>query len=432
MNPPLTKFALRLILITVFIALLVGIIAYARGYRYDTKSNLVTPTGIIAVSAFPRTAKVYVNGVLKGVTDLTVTLPPGEYHIDVRKEGFTSWSKDLTVKGELVLTLDVLLYPINPALSPLTNLGITKAIPVEQSEKVVLFSEAGDETKDGIYLFESSKGPLSLLSPLKLIMLKKNLPVGLDFSTAQMYFSPDYKQAILELGYLDNPEAPTISYLISLEEENLNQFDITLSKDTLIEAWTLEKNDDRMKILETFDKDFVKIASDSFDIVDFSPDETKILYHVNKPVELPIIITPRLISTNQTPEVRALNPAELYVYDRKEDRNYLIPILDAENLIASGEVYTSVGWYPDSKHIAFKEIPPTVITPERGTSPTPAKSRREKISIIDFDGTNKQTVYAGPFTPSFFKIAPDGRIIIMTNFNSEDDVLSDLYAIGIK
>lgn len=428
MHSSLTKFAVRVLLITLFVGLLVGIIAYARGYRYDHKTNIVSPNGIIAVSAYPRAARVYINGDLKGVTDLTVTLPPGTYKVDVRKEGFTSWSKELTVRGELVLTLDVLLYPVNPALSPLTNLGVVKALPVEQTNKIILFSETGDDAKDGIYLFESNAGPLSFLPPLKLLMLKRYLPTGIDFSQSTMHFSPDYKQAIFEMHFLEAPPEESISYLISLEEENTTQFDITLSQETLMEAWRQEKEEDRFKILETFDKDFVKVASDSFKIVGYSPDESKILYHVDKPVELPIIITPRLISTNQTPEVRLLKPEEIYVYDRKEDRNYHIPLTNVKERIETNEIATSLGWYPDSKHIAFKETPFS----QSGQVPSPTGSQpKERILMFDYDGTNKQTVYSGPFDSSFFKAAPDGRIIIMTSFNPESG-LSDLYAIGLK
>ena len=433
MRPLFSRFIPRLLFLAVFLSLLLGVIAYARGYRYDTHSNLVTSTGIVAVSAFPKAAKVYVNGTLKGVTDLTVTLPPGQYHFDVREEGYTSWSKDLTVKGEVVLTLDVLLYPVNPTLSPLTNIGVVKAIPVEQTGKAILFSDTGDETKDGVYLFDSNKGPLSLLPPLKLLMLKKYLPVGIDLTTAQMFFSPDYKQAILEVNYPDGPPSSSLSYLLSLEDENTNQFDITLSKDTLIEAWNNEKDQNQLKILQTFDPEFVKVASDSFKMIAFSPDESKLLYYVKNLVDLPIVMKPRLIGTDQAPDVRSLSPNNVYVYDRKEDRNYILPIPGADTLIKKNEIDGSIGWYPDSKHVAFKEIPPPP-SPRRifGPSPTPTKSSGEKITMIDFDGTNKETVYSGPFTPSFFAVGSDGSLIIMTNFNPDSNQLSDLYAIGIK
>src|SRR3990167_2045470 len=115
--------------IIVFIALLGLIISYARGYRIDFKKQSLTPTGIISISAFPKAAKEYINGKLKGITDINLTLPPGSYEIEVKKDGYTSWKKSVRLKGELVLTIDALLYPLNSSLSPLTNLSVIKAVP---------------------------------------------------------------------------------------------------------------------------------------------------------------------------------------------------------------------------------------------------------------------------------------------------------------
>lgn len=417
----LPTIALRLVLISIFFALVSLVIAYARGYRFDFQNKKFSSTGIISVSAYPKAAKVYVNGKLEGATDLNLTVPYGTYKIEVKKEGYTTWTREITVKGELVVTLDALLFPVNPSLAPLSNVGILKAIPVNGTDKIVLFADNGDELKDGVYLFEASKNPLSLLPPLKLLMLKTFLPLGVDLKNTSMYFSPDYKQAILDMSLLENQTGETISFLISLEEENVNQFDITLSKTTLLEAWDEEKQANKFKILETFKKDIVKVASDSFDIVAFSPDETKFLYHVKNQLEVPVVIKPRLISTNQTPEVREVKPGGLYVYDRKEDRNYKLDLPYVADLIENSQVSSSFAWYPDSKHLVIKEVP---TRSDEGS--------KEKIVVIDFDGMNKQTVYSGPFDRSFFKAASDGRIVIMTSFNPDTNPTPDLYAVGIK
>ena len=417
----LPKILLRLFLIAVFVLLVSMVIAYARGYRFDFQSKKIASTGIISVSAYPNAAKVYVDGKLEGATDLNLTVPYGTYKVEVKKEGYTTWTREITVKGELVVTLDVLLFPVNPSLAPLSNLGILKAIPVNGTDKIVLFADNGDELKDGVYLFEASKNPLSIFPPLKLLMLKKYLPAGVDLKNTQMYFSPDYKQGILEMPLLDSQSGETISYLISLEEENINQFDVTVSKDTLVEAWNQEKQANKFKILETFKKDIVKVASDSFDIISFSPDETKFLYLAINEAEVPIVIKPRMVSTNQTPETRVVKPGNLYVYDRKEDRNYKLEIPYMSSLIENNEVANSIAWYPDSKHLVIKEVP---LKDDEGS--------KEKIVIIDFDGMNRQTVYSGPFDRTFFKAASDGRIIIMTTFNPDTSPMPDLYAVGIK
>ena len=398
----------RISLLVFFLCILTVIIAFARGYRLDFQKKSFTSTGILAVSSSPKAAKVFVNDELKGVTDINLTLPPGRYHIEIKKDGYTSWKKDIVLKGELVTSADASLFPLNPSLSPLTNLGIVKAVPLDQTEKIILFSENDNEEKDGIYLFETAKKPLSLLPPLKPIILKKYFvnKDTLDFSKANVYFSPDYKQAIFEFPLPDETgESKPLAYLLSLEEENKVPFDVTFSKETLLEAWETEKNDDRRKIIEAFPREIAKVATDSFKILSFSPDETKILYSANTSLTLPLAIKPPQIATNQTVEVRDLKKDRVYVYDKKEDRNYEVTI--QQNTTSS-----SLLWYPDSKHFVFID--------------------GKNISTIDYDGLNKRIVYSGPFENSLFTTTGDGNIIVLTNLNPENNKLPDLYLIGIR
>ncbi len=389
----------RLLLFALFIIGLTTLIGYARGYRLDLKTKAVKSTGIISISAAPKASKVFINGVLKGATDLNATLPPGIYKIEVKKDGFTSWTKEVSLKGEVVLTLDVLLFPLNPTLSPLTNLGIVKAIPIANSEKVILFSDSGDEIKDGIYLFESSPGPLSFFTPLKTIILKKFLPPNIDFKDASVDVSPDLKQAIFTFD-------KGASYLLSLDELQTQTFDIGKSKETLLQAWEQEHIRDTLKILETFPKEIYKVASDSFHIISFSPDETKFLYQSVSEQELPLVPNRPPIGTNQSPETRLVNPQYFYVYDKKEDKNFQV-MDDVKKRPPSTAM-----WHSDSKHIVFNEA--------------------KKISVVDYDGTNKRTVYSGPFINPFFVPVADGKIVILSNLNPENNPLPDLYVVGTK
>jgi len=395
-------FFYRLLLIGVFAFIFFLVVAYARGYRFDPEKKSISPTGILAVSSQPKAAKIFINDQLKGITDMNITLPPGNYKVEIKKEGYTSWNKQIVLKGELVLTLDALLFPLNPSLSPLTNLGIIKAIPVYPTDRILLIRDNSDPETDGIYLFDAGKKPLSLFSPLKLLILKKNLPAGLEFADPISNFSPDYKQTVLEFktGELTN------SYLISLEDENQTAFDVTASKDTLLSAWNEKKQLNNLKILETYPKEITKIATDSFHIVSFSPNETKVLYRSKQTIVLPYVINPPLIATNQTKEERLLQKDSLYIYDKKEDKNFYIPYKPA----ASDE--NSVIWLPDSKHLAIKS--------------------GKKIEVVDYDGNNTQTIYSGPFESNFIALSSDGTLVIMANLNPEVNKYFDLYEVGIK
>ena len=396
------KFILKILALIGFLAIIGIVIGYGRGYRWNPQKNKLTATGILSVNSNPNAAKIYINGQLKGATDVNLTLPPGDYQLEIKKDGYTSWTKTIKLQGELVYTVDAQLFPLNPSLSPLTNLGIVKSIPVDQTERIIIFSDNNDSVKDGVYLFEATRKPLSLLPPLKLLILKKDLPlISVDFKNTNVYFSPDYKEAIFDFN---KDQADNRAYLFSLEGNNDNLFEVTSSKNTLINAWEQERNQEVLKILETFPKDIAKIASDSFNIVSFSPDKNKVLYQPKINLNLKLIINPSLISANQTEEQRNLKKDSIYIYDKKEDKNFKINL---ESIIQN-----STQWYPDSSHLVFIE--------------------NKKISVVDYDDANKQSVYSGPFESSFFIITSDGKIVTLINLNPETNKLPDLYFVGIR
>jgi len=248
--------------------------------------------------------------------------------------------------------------------------------------------------KNGVYLFESGRRPLPFFPPLKPVIMKKNLPVGIDFKTAEVTISPDSKEAIFEFG--ENKE---LAYLLSLESENLTPFDVAFSKNNLFEAWNEQKQDNYLKILETYPEEFAKIASASVEIISFAPSETKLLYKANENLTLPPIITPPLVVTNQTPETRNLEKGKIYVYDRKEDKNYLVGNFPSQ-------------WYFDSRHLVVNE--------------------GKKIMVTDYDGESRQTLYSGPYESSFFMSTLDGRLVILSNLNPEVNLWPDLYLVGTR
>ena len=408
------KMIQRLLLFGFFVVILILVIAYARGYRLDIKKKSVTATGIIAVDSSPKTAKIYVNGELKGVTDMNLTLPPGKYTVEVKKDGYMDWKKSISLKGELVMTLDATLFPQNASLTPLTNLGVGKIISIDQTGRHILFSQTGNEEKDGIYVFDQSKRPFSLFPPLKLLILKKNLPANTDLYETKVTFSPDYKEGIFEFLV----DTQTIAYDMGFDEEIKTPFDVTTSQTSLSQAWKEEREREAVKILEALPKDMRAIASDSFHIISFAPDKTKFLYEVSTTEALPPIIIPPLISANQETEERNLTPGDFYIYDIKEDKNFKLDIKqedftkdkDISNFKFQIENY--IKWYPDSQHVVLNE--------------------QTQTSIMEYDNSNKQVIYSGPHEQDFLDIALDGKLLILANLNPQTNKSPDVYAVGIR
>lgn len=395
------------IILIFFAVILIATIAYARGYRVDVQKGTMTSTGIIAVSSSPQTAQVYVNGELRGVTDLHLTLPHGNYVIEVKKEGYTSWKRNVVLKGELVVTADATLFPLNASLTPLTTIGISQVISIDKTDKALLFVENGDLEKDGIYVFDQTKRTFSLFPPIKLLVSKKLFPEDISLKAATILFSPDYKQGIAIFKRAED----SISYLISLEDENTQLFEVTSSQASLEKVWNSEKDVETARLLEIFPHEFAKIASDSFHILSLAPDKSKILYEAKQQITLPYVIEPRLVAANQTPEERSIKLDKLYVYDRKEDRNYLITLSETSEKMRQ-EGSSVLVWFPDSRHLVEHE--------------------GDKISIVEFDDTSKQIVYSGPHEGSFFDVTSDSKLLILANLNPQFNKTPDIYAVGIK
>lgn len=439
----LTKILSRLLLLCLFLGILVLIVALARGYRFNLNDKTITSTGILAISSAPNAAKIYVNNELKGVTNTNITVPPGTYNIRISKEGFTDWSNTVTLKGEVVYSHEAVLFPKNPSLSPLTNFGVMKAIPVGQADKVLAFNINGDPEKDGIYLLEGNTRRLTLLSPLKPVILLSSLPQGIDPEKTDVVFSADYSQGIFT--FVNPAEKKTYSYLLPIESTTTEPLDITNSKNTILAAWKKEKSNTLRKLMETFPDPIEKVATDSFKIISFSPDETKVLYQAKKSVTLPVIIKPPLIGTNQTPEQRTLQPENVYVYDAKEDKNFLIPVDNTKFMIPSptpsptpeeevqplAEVtpatnepmfetdnYYSVAvqnyiqWYPSSRHLVLNE--------------------GKNFTIMEYDGINKQSVYSGPYNENFYTLNSNWKLLILANLNPQNNKYGDIYEVGIR
>jgi len=432
----------RLILVIFFIFILVVVITYARGYRINFDEGTVSSTGILSINSTPKPGRVYLNGQLKGATDINLTLPYGRYTVEVKKDGYTSWTKSISLKGEIVMSLDARLFSKNPSLTPLTNLGVVQAIPIGNTDKLILISQTGDVEKDGLYLFEAGNKPLAIFPPLKPMLMKSLLVENIDISTATIDFAPNYRQGILTFITQEGE----IAYLISLDDENTELFEITTSKNNILVAWNEEKNVEAIKIIETLPKKIVPIALSSFQIISLSPDEKKLLYLAKTDADVPAVIDPPLIGTNQTQEHRSIKKGSIYIYDKKEDKNFLLPVSIAideslfdipepsQEITPTPETATStaavakqpqvwnealvklvmekVQWYPTSDYIALMDT--------------------NQIKLMQYDGTNEETVYAGPLQDRFYTISPDWNLLVLINLNPRLNDSGDLYSVGIK
>src|SRR5687768_8210108 len=80
----------------------------ANGYDVDRKTGDVIQNGLVFVDAHPAQAKVILNGVEKGQTDMRLVLPTGQYDLELQRNGYRSWKRRFNLEGS---TIERLVYP---------------------------------------------------------------------------------------------------------------------------------------------------------------------------------------------------------------------------------------------------------------------------------------------------------------------------------
>ena len=115
-----TRTVLFLIFLTLFLLITPLAIFYSQGYRIDIDSKRITQTGGLFLKVIPKQAEIYLNEKLTKKTDfffgsaLIENLLPRKYKIEIKKEGYHPWEKNLEIKEkEVVETKNIVVFSEN-------------------------------------------------------------------------------------------------------------------------------------------------------------------------------------------------------------------------------------------------------------------------------------------------------------------------------
>lgn len=374
------------------------VIRLAQGYRPDLSTKSLRPSGILVATSIPDGAQVYIDGRLKSATNTTINLAPDEYEVEIKKDGYTSWKKTLTIQKELVTKTDAYLFPTFPNLQSLTFTGAQNPLLSPDGQKVVFAVSESSVDKDGLWVLDLGDRPFGLpRDPRKIV---DSTPGGRDFALAKLEWSPDSKQILATLTIGTREE----NFLLEANQVNLANrlIDVTDQLTAIRADW---EEDERVMFKAQSAKlppELLEILTSSTEDIQFSLDETKILYTATASAQIPEDLLPPLPSTSTQPENRSLEPGKIYIFDLKEDKNFFL--MDEEES-------KKLAWFPTSKHIFLVQ--------------------EGKITILEYDSTNWVDVYTGPFEDSFAFPFPSGnRILVLTALGKETP--PNLYAISLK
>lgn len=375
------------------------------------------------------------------------------------------------IEEELVTQTSATLFPTSPSLDPLTYTGAINPIPSPDGNKVVFsVASASAAAKNGLYVQDLTASPISLSRSARQIARSTT---NFDYTTALYTWSPNGDEILVALDPNQNGEYDSHLILNSNRFNDLASLtDVSATLPQTLREWELELAREQETRLKEIPEYLLNLSADSsISNLYFSPDGKRLLYQATSDLTLPDQILPSLPASSTQSQTRTLTPNAWYVYDLEEDRNFLLaqgsdlypePILTNSNestdsatfqpsklllldpndtlppaeLASSPSAFrrlqdkfsttesitlfnaqyspifvTGVQWFPDSSHLILTST--------------------SSIEIIEYDGTNRVTIYDGPFDHSFVYSWPDASRLV-TRIQFSPDTTPNLYTIKLK
>ncbi len=367
--------------------IVVGVIGYfvsliARGYRFDTDTFTFLENGILVAKSDSDGASIFIDGDLKGATNTNLKLSPNTYDVEIKKNGYISWKKRLTIKKEEVTQITAQLFKVAPSFSPVTFDGAEN--PVVSSD----FSKIAYTNSEGLFIMTVSSLPIGFPNDPKKIA--DGELIGSSYS-----FSPNSREIMLT--------TKKGVYILNTNEftSQDNFVNVIAQKTTILNNWKLEKNRKDESEFRLLPLEMATILEKDVSDFTFSPDETMVMYTASSEANIKKGLIEELPGSSTQKEERDIKVGNTYIYDIKEDRNFLV-----------SDTGRSLYWLPTSRHL---------IVPDEG-----------KIIIMDYDGTNRQTVFSGDYiAPHAYPFVNASKLLILTNLGS-NSIIPNLYSLSIK
>lgn len=380
----MAKLRALLILSTLILVCIVGyfVSLIARGYQFDTATLSFLENGILVAKSDPDGASIYINGDLKGATNTNLKLSPGNYDVEIKKNGHISWNKRITIVKEEVIQVTALLFKIAPSFSPITFDGADN--PVVSND----FSKIAYVKSDGLWIMSVSTLPIGFPNE------PKKITDG-QLAGSTYTFSPDNSELMLE--------SKTGVYLLNTNEfkSQAERVNLVVQKENILTKWKTEAIKKEKSEFKLLPQEMVTILTDYVSNFVFSPDETMVMYTASTEATIKEGLIEKLPGSSTQKEERDIKAGKTYIYDTKEDKNFLV-----------SDTGRSLYWLPTSRHL---------IRPDE-----------DKIIIMDYDGTNKQIVFSGNYiSPHAYPFVNASKLLILTSLGSDSSTLN-LYSLSIK
>jgi hypothetical protein len=402
----MSRMRLLILLLTFFV---VGTVAtlislYARGFRFNSQKQNIQSNGLLVMKSSPDGAQIVINGAVKTATNATIPLPPGTYDISVKKEGFRDWQKRMQIQKEIVTEGTAHLFKSVPSLTAATFSSVTQTTPSNDFTKlayIVPASSANAETQ-GLWIMETLNLPLGFArDPIQV--------TDGNLENSSFIWSPSGREILLT----------TERGVFLLETGNFTPqsrwVNVSAQKEAILLVWEEEKEKLLLAQSRKLPNEMKDVLLRRASSVIFSPDEDMVLYTASSSADIANDLIKQLPGASTQKQERTIKPGSTYIYDVKEDRNFLIDDHSEDLQLEGGYsdgMKRRISWYPTSRHVVLAEA--------------------EQVIIMDYDGTNRQNVFTGSYVaPNAFPTLSMDRILILTNLGANSQP-PNLYSVGIK
>lgn len=387
--------------ITLFIILATTTIAilYSDGWRINKNAlleneeneSVVLKTGMLAVRSIPDAAQILLDGKQITATDNTISsLKPGKYQLQVKKDGFELWQKEVQIYPELVTDITAILVLQSPKLEPLTNSDV-RAFGLSSNQNQIAYLTKNHKTP-GIWVLPLQGSTLNLFKTDTKLLISDNLYATPSLGE-EILWSPDDKEILVKLndsGYLLYETPTGIDKPIQPEALTSKQ-DVM---DRWLKTWKENFLVNKIKDIEKLSpaNDIIEMAHNTT-YGNWSPDNDKFFYIKG-----------------------AEGSYQLYVYNTDNplpiDENRL-----TNPLAITDKDLTHIYWYSDSYHLIIVE--------------GKEDSDLYTIHLLRIDGSNNIPIYTGTLKSPQAYPTPGGNQIIVTT-TLKEEAPQNLYGITLR
>lgn len=392
------------------------VIQAAKGYHFDFGQKNFLPTGLLVTTSYPDGGQIFINGGLTGATNTTLSLAPNTYMMEIKKDGFYSWQKTVRIEKELVTKIDAWLFPLVPDFRALTFTSAQNPLLSPDGSKIIYRVLGDTPEKNGLWVLDLTDLPFGLSREPKLLL---NTTTKIDLTGSFYSWSPDSRQVLVSVGQGRNFLLDPNNGLISAAQLT----DITSTLPATQLRWQQEETFKQQLKMAKLPPQMAQIIQEKTQGALFSPDENKILYTATASATIPDHLIPPLPGPANSFQERQIKQGRTYVYAIKEDQNFLIienpvstnkqPKCQLGNNPTNKTATCFISWFPTSRHLLVVED--------------------GRISVLEDEGTNQTTLYAGSYQfPFAFPFPSGNKLLLLTSLSNTPNSSSNLYAVKLR